>query len=138
MRTALVLALLLLGCPDTTDPRDPCGFGSTADDDVFDASFTSMELVRVSDGVTPDSADDRGPIFLADEAIGVRTEATADADVTYCVHGRDGSGELVDSQQASLGSGAETTELSDYAAGDYVVRVGQGETLIKNLPFGVD
>ncbi len=136
--TLLCLLLLLVGCPDTVDPNDPCGLGTSADSAAFDESFASMTVVRSSDGVTPDEADGRGPVFAAADTVAAFADATAGVDVVYCVHTRDGASDLVGSEEASLSAGESTTDLGEFGAGDYVVRVGQGDTLIANLPFGVD
>lgn len=142
MRTLPVaLLVFLLGCP-TDDPADPaggpCDLGTSADDAAYAAVFEGMGLVRADDGTTPDTDDERGALFTGDETVAVLAEATAAADVAFCVRTRDGASTLVDSVETAVVVGEQTIALDAFSAGDYVVRVGLDGVLIRNLTFGVD
>jgi hypothetical protein len=130
-----IVVLTLAACGGAA-PSAACGLGGTADQAAFERSFSSMVLVDAA-GKPGLEDPDGSVIFGASARVVVRLEATTATEARFCVAVRDGSGTIVADQTARLGTGAGQVDLGPFPARDYVIRVGVGGVLVRNLPFAI-
>jgi hypothetical protein len=78
-----------------------------------------------------------GVVYGAADHVVVLVQATTAVETRLCVAVRDGGGSIVGDRTASLTAGTGQVDLGTFSARSYVVRVGVGGVLVKNLPFTV-
>jgi len=132
---AAIAGLTLVACAGAA-PSAACSLGGSAEQAAFERSFSSMVL---ADAAGKPGVDDPEAVvvFGASDRIVVRLEATTATEARFCVAVRDGSGTVGADQTVRLGVGAGQVDLGTFPARSYVVRVGVGGVLVRNLPFAI-
>jgi len=134
--TAVLAAACGSGSGSGPGSSTACGLGGTADEAVYAAAFRSMDLVNAAGASgTPDP--DAGVAFPTGTRLSVRAEAVAATTARMCVATRDQAGTIRLDVTGAFAVGSTTVELGVLDAGSYVVRVGVGGVLVRNLPFAI-
>lgn len=139
-RAAIIIALTALIAGSSScggsGPSSSCNLGGVADEAAFSRVFASMALGDETGTARAVDAD-AGAIYGAGESVVVLYQATTSSDARFCVVVRDGSGAVAGEKTAAVPAGAGRVSLGAFGARSYVVRVGIGGTLARNLPFTV-
>ena len=127
---------LVAGCGSGPPASGACGLGGSADEAAFTAAFRSMELLDAS-GTTGTPDPDAGVVFPTGTRLSVRADAVATTTARMCVANRDQAGTIRGDVTGDFAVGSSTVALGAFDAGSYVVRVGVGGVLVRNLPFAI-
>jgi hypothetical protein len=132
-----LLGLMISACGSFGPPQS-CGdnIGGTADQAKYAQSFSSMQLINQTTGLTGTEGEN-GTQFTSSDNLAIQAGTLSNVNIRVCVQHTDSTKPIPFDQTRTLSQGQTDFSIGQLEAGNYVIRVIVDNILVKNFPFEI-